>query len=280
MTLRLDHIVHAVHDPHQAAKTFAERLLVPTSTGGRHEAWGTYNTLAPLAAAYLEWASVFDAGLAADNEFGRWLLYDLERGEGVSQLAVTAKDLDAVADRWRRAGLPFIGPVPGRRVRPDGSMLSWRLLFPARESGEAFPLPFLIEWDEGQAPVATPMSARDVAPLHLVNLHAWVHSPDHTYTRMAAYYDGLWTPPVWMEHKGVRVLVWDLGAAKLWLWPEGTSAVKAEVPRVLERGERVVAADFVRSAEQREWDGQSLFHGQPCLHGLYVSVLQPQEGKS
>ncbi|MCL6627355.1 MAG: VOC family protein, partial [Alicyclobacillus shizuokensis] len=146
MRLVLDHVVHAVRDAHQARHTFMHQFPLATSEGGRHEAWGTYNTLAHLGPVYVEWAAVFDSDLAAGNEFGRWLLYDLARGEGVSQLALRTDALDTVADAWRRAGLPFVGPVRGRRLRPDGLELTWRLLFPAREAGENFPLPFLIEW--------------------------------------------------------------------------------------------------------------------------------------
>ncbi|WP_067934205.1 VOC family protein [Alicyclobacillus kakegawensis] len=307
MRFVLDHVVHAVRDAHQARRTFAHRFPLATSEGGRHETWGTYNTLAHLGSVYVEWAAVFDSALAAANEFGRWLLYDLARGEGVSQLALRTDALDTVADAWRRAGLPFVGPVRGRRLRPDGLELTWRLLFPAREAGENFPLPFLIEWgsrpqgsvsadrtgpaapgqlrnsghgsekEPGDAPVAD-------GNLRLARMHALVQSPARTSERLSQYYGPFLPLP---ELRGEAV-VWDVGGASLCLWPAASRRLPRSVEVLAIRGERVVAVDLARtvSAESASSGegGQSLCPSAPekghLLHGLWVSMVPQSAGKS
>jgi hypothetical protein len=52
--------------------------------------------------------------------------------------------LDEFAGVLRAAGVDYVGPVPGSRQRPDGSVLNWKSL-PLKEDGHGI-LPFFIEW--------------------------------------------------------------------------------------------------------------------------------------
>ncbi|GMA51090.1 hypothetical protein GCM10025857_24470 [Alicyclobacillus contaminans] len=151
MTLQLDHLVHGVVEPEKAAAEAARRFGWRTVPGGRHVDWGTFNHLSYFDGCYLEWVSVFDAKLAHTTEFGKWVAADLERGEGIQQMALRTRRMDELVAAWRTDGLPFVGPIPGRRQRPDGSWLRWRLLFPVRSRLDDFPLPFLIEWEDDDA---------------------------------------------------------------------------------------------------------------------------------
>ncbi|MCL6627450.1 MAG: VOC family protein, partial [Alicyclobacillus shizuokensis] len=215
--------------------------------------------------------------------------------------------LDAVADTWREAGLPFVGPVRGRRVRPDGLELTWRLLFPAREAGANFPLPFLIEWgprpQESIAADSTGSTAsgqqrngshgadqeRGNAPfadgdLRLTRMHALVQSPARTSERLSQYYGPFLPLP---ERRGEAV-VWDVGGVSLCLWPaeSGPRARSAEV--LSTRGERVVAVNLARTASAASASsgegGQSLCPSPVekghLLHGLWVSIVPQSASKS
>ncbi len=148
MDLQFDHLVHTVYDPNSVRQHFADAFGWRTVPGGKHVEWGTYNGLSYFGLSYIEWVGVFDEALAKTSEFGKWVLADLQRGEGVQQFALRTRRLDEIAAAWRARGLNAVGPVQGLRRREDGTTLRWRLLFPARTDVEAFPLPFLIEWEE------------------------------------------------------------------------------------------------------------------------------------
>jgi hypothetical protein len=286
MRLCLDHIVHAVRDPEQARRDFTRALAWHTLAGGRHEDWGTYNALAYFGLTYVEWVAVFDPGLAAQSEFGRWLFWDLERGEGLAQFALRTQAMDDIVDRWRQAGLEFIGPLPGRRVRPDGSVLKWRLLFPARAQAERFPLPFVIEWDMSDEQRLADLrrsgalGAEDKRDC-LRAVHAAVADIAAAREAILRYFGDYAQPESLASHLG-HGLLWCLGDVNLYLW-------QAESPRlqrlVSERGERLFRIDVERPAalgvaEQGEAPGVETSDGEEeiCLHGAYIHLIRSSAG--
>src|SRR5690625_6950100 len=56
-------------------------------------------------------------------------------------------NIEKDAERFRKLGLIVEGPIPFERKRPDGSLLTWKLLFIGMENTN-LPLPFLIQWDD------------------------------------------------------------------------------------------------------------------------------------
>jgi hypothetical protein len=58
--------------------------------------------------------------------------------------AVHTKDINAVAERIRNAGVAFDGPTPGSRKRPDGKVLHWQTL--NLDNDQDGLLPFFIQW--------------------------------------------------------------------------------------------------------------------------------------
>ncbi|RYG71885.1 VOC family protein [Lentibacillus lipolyticus] len=147
--LALDHIVIAASDPEKAAKDFGKKNDITIAKGGRHVHWGTYNHLAYFRNhCYIEWIGIFDETIAAksDNPLIQLLVRKLkENMEGPIQYALRTDKMDSYVNKLQSLEVPFTGPIPGSRKRPDGRLLEWRMLFP---EGEGEVLPFLIEWGE------------------------------------------------------------------------------------------------------------------------------------
>src|SRR4029450_3692890 len=119
--LRLDHVVYAVRDLHEASVRFREAFGLDSVDGGRHEGWGTANRIVPLGDQYLELVAAVHESKGAHTAFGRGVLERAARGGGWFTVAAVADDLDAVATRL---GLE-VGS--GSRTRPDGQIVRWRM---------------------------------------------------------------------------------------------------------------------------------------------------------
>lgn len=164
MSLVLDHLVHAVPDLDTATATFAGMWGLHVVRGGSHPLWGTQNSLCHLGLPYVEFITVHDPQRAQESDFGRSVLAQTALGGGLSTFALGTRDINAAVARLRQAGVEVEGPVDGRRERPDGSMLSWRLAFPAAVDG--LPMPFLIKWELDEAQRTADLAARGIAGQH------------------------------------------------------------------------------------------------------------------
>ncbi|QKY71193.1 VOC family protein [Lentibacillus sp. CBA3610] len=149
--LSIDHIVIAAKNPEKAANDFGQEHGVAVTKGGQHASWGTNNYLAFFRNdCYIEWIGIFDETTAArsSNPLIHLLFRELAEGhEGPIQIALRTNHMDDNIKNLQELNIPFTGPVPGSRKRPDSSLLEWRMLFPEIK-GEV--LPFLIEWGEGK----------------------------------------------------------------------------------------------------------------------------------
>ncbi|MFD2627217.1 VOC family protein [Oceanobacillus kapialis] len=150
--LAIDHIVITAHDPKKAATEFGKRYDIEVVKGGEHENWGTYNYLAYFANnCYLEWIGLFDKHLASrsDNPLIQQVVVALENNEEkLIQYALRTANMDQFEHKFKQKGVSYRGPISAERTRPDGSTLSWRMLFPEPASS----LPFLIEWNRENKP--------------------------------------------------------------------------------------------------------------------------------
>jgi hypothetical protein len=116
-------------------------------SGGRHVGLGTENAIIRFDDGYLELLAVYDERLASAAGPNRRALVELlQRGSRAAGYALAVRGLDAFAKRLSRAGLGETMPTPMRRVRPDGTTLTWRVLHPTGVAW-ARPWPFFIEWD-------------------------------------------------------------------------------------------------------------------------------------
>lgn len=149
MKFLFDHVVHFVKDPYKAMADFSE-LGFHTSPGGQHDYWGTYNTLCYFNnLSYIEWIGLESLKVAenAKHPFSNHLLEDYEMGEGLSQIAFRTSDIEEIKRELNQEGLTTIGPLPGSRIRTDGTLLQWSMLFIKHE----LPMPFFIQWGQTDA---------------------------------------------------------------------------------------------------------------------------------
>ncbi|RYF62354.1 MAG: VOC family protein [Comamonadaceae bacterium] len=133
MSLRLDHIVIAVHDLERARADYTA-LGFTVLEGGSHPGRATHNALV-----------VFEDGvyfeLIAWHEpvpQQRWWQHLQQHGEGIVDVALLPHDVASVVAQAGARGVPYQGPNDGGRLRPDGQRLQWQTAHPDRPD-----LPFL-----------------------------------------------------------------------------------------------------------------------------------------
>ncbi len=149
VTFSLDHAVIFVKDLPEATADF-ERVGFQVTPGGTHAGGLTKNALIALAdGTYLELLA-FTVPVTSENlaqlegeqrtPMDRRFLPRGGEGEGFRDFALGTIRLRDAIDSANASGLLVEGPFPGRRVRPDGTEVSWLLGFPGDPE-----LPFLIE---------------------------------------------------------------------------------------------------------------------------------------
>lgn len=148
---KLDHIVHFVEKPEKLVNQM-NAYGVHTVAGGRHEIWGSYNSLSYFDdLSYIEFIGIYDEKLftqAAKNPFTLFETYEKRNREnGFTRIALRTNKIEEDAKRLRDVGLTVFGPDSFSRKRPDGSTVSWKLLHFGLE-GQEIDFPFLIEWDD------------------------------------------------------------------------------------------------------------------------------------
>ena len=147
MITRFDHVVIAVRDLDIATQCYRQ-LGFDVRPGGRHTGKGTHNAIIRFGLDYIELLSVYDEAEAKTSELGGQALLDFlhEREGGLLGYALATADIEQEAERFRATEFPEQQPFAMQRLRPDGRLLTWRLLTPSGVSWRR-PWPFLIQWD-------------------------------------------------------------------------------------------------------------------------------------
>jgi hypothetical protein len=147
----IDHLVYAVPSLPAAIADIAGRFGVQAQAGGKHVGLGTHNALLALGSrTYLEI-------IAPDPE---QLEPSLPRPFGVDGVshgrlagwALACDDIDAAVARARRHGYDPGEVIDGRRARPSGTALRWRM---TRSQTAGSLAPFLISWGDAEHPAAS-----------------------------------------------------------------------------------------------------------------------------
>lgn len=162
--LRFDHVVYAVADLVDATAAFRERWGLHVVMGGAHPNWGTHNSLCHFGLPYIEFIAVKDPGRARESGFGRSVLARAEAGGGLVTCAFATDDMDAAVARLRCNGVKVDGPFEGRRQRPDGSLLQWRMAWP--EAHGDLTMPFLIQWLQSDREREADLTVRGIIGAH------------------------------------------------------------------------------------------------------------------
>jgi catechol 2,3-dioxygenase-like lactoylglutathione lyase family enzyme len=147
MITRFDHAVIGVRDLDEAIRHYRS-LGFDVSPGGRHTGLGTHNAIVRFGLDYLELISIYDESEVDARGFGGKVLFEFlqKREGGLLGYALATTDIQQDAEHFQRVGLAAQGPFAMQRMRPDGRLLSWRLLVPGGVSWRQ-PWPFLIQWD-------------------------------------------------------------------------------------------------------------------------------------
>jgi hypothetical protein len=160
MLTGIDHVVLAVRDPLAAGDEVERSVGLAATGGGRHESLGTHNRLVWLGDSFLELIGVDDRELASRSWIGAPVLRALDRDGGFVAVALASDGLGADLDLLRGRGSILRGPLPGRRIAPDGSVVRWSLALPP-SIGPQDPI-FLIEHEPGPEWDAEALHARAV----------------------------------------------------------------------------------------------------------------------
>jgi catechol 2,3-dioxygenase-like lactoylglutathione lyase family enzyme len=133
MISAIDHVVILVHDLDAATRDYTTFgfTVVP---GGEHADGRSRNALIAFAdGSYLELIAFKDNIVPESHTF-----YRTNSIEGLITYAFLPTNIKADIDSARERGLPFDGPHPGGRLRPDGQRLEWQIARPLTHD-----LPFL-----------------------------------------------------------------------------------------------------------------------------------------
>ncbi|KAA0546954.1 VOC family protein [Bacillus sp. BGMRC 2118] len=147
MSLKFDHLVHFSTSLSTVAEKFSS-LGFHAVKGGSHPSWGTYNSLCYFSGLrYIEWIGIQNLSIAStsDNLLIQQLVEDSFKGEGFSQIAFRTDNIDNLAIRLSAQGFNTIGPVQGSRMKEDGTLLKWSMLF---INDQQYRFPFFIQWGQ------------------------------------------------------------------------------------------------------------------------------------
>ncbi|NRD77818.1 VOC family protein [Bacillus sp. BRMEA1] len=151
MALSFDHLVCFFKKPEMALHPLTQ-LGIYTVRGGRHETWGTYNMLSYFGLSYIEFLGIENMTAAEVQTENRLISHIVERlpqvnGEGPARIAIRTDHIDDLAESLKKNGFTVFGPIPGERVRTDGEVIRWSLLFP-EIAGSGLSTPFFIQWEK------------------------------------------------------------------------------------------------------------------------------------
>ena len=139
----LDHILLGVRDLDEGISFMEKKSGVHAIVGGSHPGAGTRNALLSLGTErYLEIIAPDPQQNSSPSALHKGLS-ELASPALISW-AVHTRDITADANRLRKAGIAFDGPLDGSRKRPDGLLLQWKTL--RLKDDRDGTLPFFIQW--------------------------------------------------------------------------------------------------------------------------------------
>ncbi|MEO2077161.1 MAG: VOC family protein [Bacillus sp. (in: firmicutes)] len=192
MSLSFDHLVIFLKKPEEALQTLSQ-IGIHAIHGGHHEKWGTYNTLSYFGLSYIEFLGIEDLSIAKKQEHNRLITEIVEKlskkgQEGPAKIAVRTRGMQELAARLKAEGNTVYGPYPGERVRADGQIIKWSLLFLENEFND-LTMPFFIEWEKSDEERLVELKEQGLVEAHPLDDLAFesvgfvVHDLDKTITK-------------------------------------------------------------------------------------------------
>ncbi len=145
----LDHMLLGVSDLDRGIAWLEERSGVRAAVGGVHPGRGTHNALLSLGPRqYLEIIAPdpaqSESKIAVPGADALVAMLRALKEPSLVGWGAHTDDIASVAKQATAAGLKFVGPLDGSRVRPDGKTLRWKTLVLDNDFDSI--LPFFIEW--------------------------------------------------------------------------------------------------------------------------------------
>ena len=138
----LDHILLGCNDLERGIALVYQHSGVRAAFGGVHPGAGTQNALLSLGESrYLE---IIAPDPKQPSSVDSRNLKALTDDPVLVGWAVHRADIDAFAVRLKKQGFVIEGPMPGSRKRPDGRVLTWKVMRLKDDPTQL--LPFFIEW--------------------------------------------------------------------------------------------------------------------------------------
>lgn len=151
MDFFFDHLVWFFKKPEKAILPLKQRGIHIVK-GGHHESWGTYNTLTYFGLSYIEFLGIENLSIAEKHGENRLITQIVEQlakenKEGPTKVAIRTNQIEELAIKLKAEGFTVYGPLTGERIRADGQVIRWSLLFPEYAKNKVS-LPFFIEWEK------------------------------------------------------------------------------------------------------------------------------------
>lgn len=139
----IDHILLGGPQLSQLIEFVFQKTQLKAMPGGAHPNWNTHNALLSLDHhCYLELISPLP-GFSSKKPFE--ILSALTQPKIITWAANTS-DIQSTAERINQLGMNHSGILGGSRLKQDGNLLTWKILFPEFNYGGV--LPFFIQWDQ------------------------------------------------------------------------------------------------------------------------------------
>jgi hypothetical protein len=151
MKLSFDHLVWFHHKPEDVIQPLTDQGIYVVH-GGRHESWGTYNTLSYFDLSYIEFLGIEQLSIAEKHKENRLITQIVEQlakgnQEGPAKIAIRTNQIHELAINLRQDGRTVYGPLPGQRMTAAGEVIRWTLLFIEDHSNQ-LSFPFFIQWEK------------------------------------------------------------------------------------------------------------------------------------
>lgn len=171
MQFSFDHLIWFTKQPEEMILPLKRRGIHAVN-GGRHETWGTYNSLAYFGLSYIEFLGIENLSIAKKHQDNRLVTHIVEQlskenGEGPARIAIRTNQIEQLSVRLKEEGFTVFGPLHGERVRTDGQIIRWSLLFPENSTNELL-LPFFIQWEKSDEERLSDLRKQGLIETHFV----------------------------------------------------------------------------------------------------------------